>query len=165
MKPSEFIIECKVEDWHINANVMDRTIKEILTRVTLNRSYNVPYLAGYSKDGKTIYIDKDMPKFFKDSKGKKIKTDKYLILHEAIEKSLIDTLGLLYQHAHQIAYRAEQDAVENDKISWKDYNDFMMQWVKEVSDDTTDIPPDLDLTPYEDEHDQKLLKKMIAGNS
>ena len=37
--------------------------------------------------------------------GRRINTDRFLILHEAVEKTLIDHLGLRYLYAHQIATR------------------------------------------------------------
>jgi hypothetical protein len=77
---------------------------------TLDRKHDIPYLAGYSKDGKTIYIDRHMPSSFRYD-GRDINTDRYLILHEEVEKTLIDRLNLHYLHAHQIATRAEQAAV------------------------------------------------------
>lgn len=37
-------------------------------------------------------------------------TSRYLVLHESVEKVLIDELKLHYQHAHQIATQAEEAA-------------------------------------------------------
>ena len=51
-----------------------------------------------------------MPQTFKFG-GRTIDTDRFLILHEEVEKTLIDQLGLHYLHAHQIATRAEEAAV------------------------------------------------------
>ena len=44
------------EDWVISEQMLDRAIDAINRRITLVRTYDVPYLAGYSLDGKTIYI-------------------------------------------------------------------------------------------------------------
>src|SRR6516164_2509876 len=87
----------KIPEWYVSSLVMDR-------------GHDIPYLAGYSINGKTIYIDRHMPKTMKYA-GREIDTDRYLILHEEVEKTLIDQLGLHYLHAHQIASRAEQAAV------------------------------------------------------
>src|SRR5207253_1677930 len=73
-----------------------------------DRHHDVPYLAGYSNDGKTIYIDRHMPRTMK-YRGREIDTDRFLILHEEVENTLIDQLGLHYLHAHQTALRAEGD--------------------------------------------------------
>ena len=72
----------------------------------VDRRHYVPYLAGYSLDGKTIYIDRHMPALFK-FKGGTINTDRFLVLDEEVEKTLIDQLGLYYLHGRQIATRAE----------------------------------------------------------
>ena len=42
-----------------------------------------------------------MPSSFRHY-GRNINTDRHLILHEAVEKTLIDQLNLHYLHAHQI---------------------------------------------------------------
>ncbi len=148
-------------DWHISEMMLDRTIDAIHRRLPVSRKYHVPYVAGYSTDGTTIYIDRDLPQTFTARNGDVIEIDRYLLLHEAVEKSLIDTLGLRYQHAHQIALRAEQAAVRADGVSWAEYDGFMMKFVKEMGDShPSRLPPDLDLKPYIDEHDDELLAEM-----
>jgi hypothetical protein len=150
-------------DWHISELMLDRTIDAIYRRLPVNRKYHVPYLAGYSTDCSQIYIDKDLPPSFVNSDGETVEIDRYLLLHEAVEKSLIDTLGLRYQHAHQVALRAEQAAVRADGVSWHEYDGFMMKFVKEMGDEkVSHIPPDLDLKPYIDEHDTEILEQMRA---
>jgi hypothetical protein len=49
---------------------------------------------------------------------------RFLIVHEAVEKALLDELGLHYLHAHQIALRIERAAVEAEGFAWRDYNAF-----------------------------------------
>jgi hypothetical protein len=81
-----------------------------------------------------------------------------------VEKTLIDQLGLHYQHAHQIATRAEEAAVRADRVSWRAYDRFMQKYVKEMGDERlTRVPENLDLKPYRDEHDVDLLKSMAAS--
>jgi len=129
----------------------------------LDRNHDIPYLAGYSADGKTIYIDRHMPQFFK-FRGRKIDTDRFLILHEEVEKTLIDQLALHYLHAHQIATRAEQAAVRAAGVTWHDYDKFMQKYVKRIGDERlTKVPDDLDTKPYRDEHDDDLLQRMLAS--
>ncbi len=50
---------------------------------------------------------------------KALHIESYLNVHEAMEKSLIDELGLRYFEAHQIALRQEKAAVEADGQSWE----------------------------------------------
>jgi hypothetical protein len=151
-------------EWYVSSLMMDRALDAVVRRAKkIDRNHDIPYLAGYSNDGKTIYIDRHMPKAMK-YQGRDIDTDRYLILHEEVEKTLIDQLNLHYLHAHQIASRAEQAAVRAAGISWRDYDRFMQKHVKVLGHERlTKVPADLDLKPYRDEHDDDLVKRMIAG--
>jgi hypothetical protein len=152
----------KLPEWYISTLMMDRALDAIMRRVkNLDRKHDIPYLAGYSKDGKIIYIDRHMPPMFR-YEGRDINTDRYLILHEEVEKTLIDQLNLHYLHAHQIASRAEQAAVRAAGISWHAYDRFMQDNVKHIGDERlTKVPADLDLKPYRDEHDYELVQRML----
>jgi hypothetical protein len=154
----------KLPEWYVSSLMMDRALDAIVRRVKkLDRSHDIPYLAGYSQDGKTIYIDRHMPRSFR-YRGRQIETDRYLILHEEVEKTLIDQLGLHYLHAHQIATRAEQAAVRAAGVIWRDYDRFMQKYVKRIGDERlTKVPADLDLKPYRDEHDLDLLRRMSGA--
>jgi hypothetical protein len=150
-------------DWFVSSLMLDRALDAILRRVRLDRDHDVPYLAGYSQDGKTIYIDRHLPKTF-TYQGREVAVDRYLIMHEAVEKTLIDELDLHYQHAHQIATRAEEAAVRADRISWREYDRFMQHYIKQVGDERLkNVPKDLDLKPYRDEHDRDLAKRLQAA--
>src|ERR1700726_440609 len=151
----------RMPEWFVSSLMLDRALDAIVRRVKkLDRAHDIPYLAGYSRDGKTIYIDRHMPKLMKLA-GREIDTDRFLILHEEVEKTLIDQLDLHYLHAHQIATRAEEAAVRAAGILWRDYDRFMQKHVKKISDERlTKVPADLDLKPYRDEHDLDLLKRM-----
>lgn len=148
-------------DWFVSSLMMERALDAILRRVKkLDRSHDIPYLAGYSLDGKTIYIDRHLPKSFR-YRGRDIEVDRYLILHEEVEKTLIDQLDLHYLHAHQIATRAEEAAVHADRVAWRAYDRFMQKYVKSIGDERLKkIPDDLDLKPYRDYHDYDLLQRM-----
>jgi hypothetical protein len=151
-------------EWYVSSLMMDRALDAICRRVKkFDRKHDIPYLAGYSLDGKTIYIDRHMPRAFR-YRGRTIETDRFLILHEEVEKTLIDQLGLHYLHAHQIATRAEQAAVRAAGITWRDYDRFMQKYVKRIGDERlTKVPKDLDLKPYRDEHDDDLLRRMLQS--
>jgi len=151
----------KIPDWYVSSLMLDRALDAILRRVKkLDRSHDIPYLAGYSLDGETIYIDRHLPRTMMVER-RRIKVDRYLIMHEEVEKTLIDQLGLHYLHAHQIATRAEEAAVRADGIVWRDYDRFMQKYVKHIGDERLEkVPADLDLKPYRDEHDFDLIKRM-----
>ena len=154
----------RMPEWYVGSLMLDRALDAIVRRVkNLDRQHDVPYLAGYSRDGKIIYIDRHLPKTFR-FRGRDIEVDRYLILHEEVEKTLIDQLGLHYLHAHQIATRAEQAAIRADRIAWRDYDRFMQKYVKRIGDERlSKVPADLDLKPYRDEHDFDLLRRMQAA--
>jgi hypothetical protein len=154
----------RLPEWYVSSLMMDRALDAICRRVkNLDRKHDIPYLAGYSLDGKTIYIDRHMPPSFK-FRGRTINTNRFLILHEEVEKTLIDQLGLHYLHAHQIATRAEEAAVRAAGIEWRAYDRFMQKYVKSIGDERlTKVPKDLDLKPYRDEHDDDLLRRMLKS--
>ena len=153
-----------IPDWYASSLMMERALDAVERRVKkLDRRHDVPYLAGYSNDGKTIYIDRHLPRILK-YRGRDIEVDRYLILHEEVEKTLIDQLGLHYLHAHQIATRAEQAAIRAERVSWRDYDRFMQKYVKRIGDERLDkVPSDLDLKPYRDEHDFDLIQRMVTA--
>ena len=151
----------RMPNWYVSSLMMDRALDAVARRVKkLDRVHDIPYVAGYSKDGKTIYIDRHLPSEM-EYKGRKINTDRFLLLHEEVEKTLIDQLNLHYLHAHQIATRAEEAAVRADGILWRDYDRFMQRFVKSIGDERLQkVPEDLDLRPYRDEHDYDLIVRM-----
>ncbi|HEX6833020.1 MAG TPA: hypothetical protein VF132_05755 [Rudaea sp.] len=147
-------------EWLIGQQMMDHAVKAIRARSHLERGYDIPYLAGYSLDGHTIFIDRHMPKSFV-YRSRKVLTDRFLIVHEAVEKSLIQLLGMHYLHAHQIALHAEQAAVRAEGIKWEAYDAFMQDNIKVIGDESlAKVPSNLDLTPYRDFHDREELQKM-----
>ena len=158
--PVQYHTRLAVPDWYVSGLMLDRALDAILHRVRLDRRHDVPYLAGYSQDGATIYIDRHLPRILM-LRGRKIEVDRYLVLHETVEKTLIDQLGLHYQHAHQIALRAEEAAVLGDHIGWSTYDRFMQRYIKRIGDERlVRVPKDLDLKPYRDEHDRELMGRM-----
>ena len=151
------------DDTLMSGAMLKQAVDAILAWATLDRRHDIPYLAGYSRDGRTIYIDKDLPKSFATRTGTRVAVDRFLILHESVEKSLLDDLGLKYQHAHQIALRAEQAAVKAAGVPWREYDQFMARHIKEADDVIDRLPRDLDIKPYRDEHDIQLLKRMQSA--
>ena len=164
--PSRRAVQKKLRapEWEVSRFMMDRALEAVVRQISkLDRDHDIPYLAGYSKNGKTIYIDRHMPKSF-SFRRRRVKTDRFLILHEAVEKTLMDHLGLRYLHAHQIATRAEQAAVRAAGISWDAYDRFMRMYVKSIGDKRLGkVPRDLDLKPYRDERDNEVLRRIAAA--
>jgi hypothetical protein len=147
-------------DTLLSTKLFLEAVNQIKKRKKLDTSYDIPYLAGYSNDGKTIYIDRHLPSHLTFN-NKNVSIYNFLILHESVEKALIDELGLSYISAHEIAEDTEEDAVEAFGIPLKQYNRFMRQYIKKSDNENIErIPKNLDMTPYIDENDTKLIEKM-----
>lgn len=159
--------------WHVDLNALlaQPLIKHFYERpYRVDRwSWDCPYLAGYTYDAKIIIIDRDMPDGFWNGRTY-VTTDQYLVLHEHVEKTLIDayrawldhhmdttripefqkyfTLDNLYLPAHHVATTAEEYAVRLAGIPLDAYNEFMAKHVKTAeSENLRAIAPDYDLTP------------------
>lgn len=142
----------------ISKKHIDQSIAELLKRITLNRDYWIPYLAGYSKDWKTqatVFIDYRLPaKVYCKAGGHGtpvlIDVTRYLLIHECTEKSLMDDLGMPYILAHNLATGAERTAVEADGYAWDAYTDGLKPWIRRALYQPADqvAPKNLDLRPY-----------------
>src|SRR5436190_6347101 len=154
--------EIRHQSEDIDDHVLLDAVKAIRRRVrTVNRDYDIPYIAGYSVDAQTVFIDRHLPRIFRWL-GKVVRVEPFLVTHEIVEKTLLDELRLHYLHAHQIALRAERDAVKATGISWRAYQGFMKKHGKAIEKEKLErVPGDLDLTPYRDEKDFGLLERLV----
>jgi len=150
----------KSED--IDGAVLLDAVQAIRRRVKIvNREYDIPYIAGYSLDGDTVFIDRHLPKTFRWI-TKTVRVEPFLLTHEIFEKALLDELRLHYLHAHQIAVRAERDAVKAAGVSWWAYQRFVKKYEKPIEKEKlVRVPSQLDLTPYRDEKDFGLLRRLV----
>ena len=151
-------------------SVADRTVGKVFAKRAeteiyklkkVSREFQVPYLAGYSKDRRTLYIDCDSLQGFKD-KGTFVDTDKYLCIHEYVEDSCEDN-GASYNLGHACATLAELGAVADDGVDVDAYNYFMDQEVRKAGarKSYTNLPKNLDLLPYiSAPENRSLLKRM-----
>jgi hypothetical protein len=141
----------------IEGNPQFKTRLARMNAIPIDRSYDIPYLAGYSKDGRKVYFDRHF-----DFKYNGRDISKYIRLHEVVEKAIIDIFNYKYQDAHKYATFFERRAVEDAGINWEDYCKRIDPFIKIVHrEHLKKVPKDLDLTPYQDEHEKKLLNIMI----
>ena len=125
----------------------------------LIKTYDIPYLAGYSKDGKHIYFDRHLKLI--TTPPDSFDVTNYLIIHERVEKALIDVFDYTYETAHAVALRCEYDAVVGDGHDWKKYSDYLKPFIKSAEHEKLEkVPGDLDLTPYEDDNDLDILNRL-----
>jgi len=152
----------KSED--IDDDVLSDAVQAIRRRVrVVNREYDIPYIAGYSVDGRTVFIDRHLPRTFRWLM-RTVRVEPFLLTHEIVEKALLDELRLHYLHAHQIAVRAERDAVQASGVSWWAYQRFMKKHEKHIEEEKLSrVPGALDLTPYRDEKDFSLLQRLVRN--
>src|SRR5215207_6013254 len=95
--------EVRAHSQEVSDEVLNDVVKALRRRVrTIDHSHDIPYVAGYSKDGRTIYIDRHLPRSFR-SWMKRVYVAPFLLTHDLVEKALLDRLRLHYLHAHQIA--------------------------------------------------------------
>jgi hypothetical protein len=127
---------------------------------TLNMSYEIPYLAGYSEDGRTIYIDARLNPILDLNDGRKMNIIKYLFIHELAEKQIMDKKGYQYEYAHQKATGIERDSVESDGYPWDEYQKYALSEVRRLEklDPGVPLPSDLDVKPELDTQDYNLLR-------
>lgn len=159
-------LEAEVITWteEISNGVVNDLVPAALARArTISRDYDIPYVAGYSMDGRTIFIDRHMPKSLAIG-GRRVDTDRFIALHEIVEKALLDQLRFHYLHAHQIALRTEQAAVRAAGIRWRIYDRFTKTNMKLIEHERLKkVPASLDLTPYRDEEDFETLQRLVKG--
>jgi hypothetical protein len=147
---------------------IDAVEKAIRSKVKVVRGVDIPYAAGYSTDGKTVYIDRAVPKTF-DLHGRPCDVTRYLVIHEAVEKALMDALGLPYAYAHALATTCEEKAVQADGYDLAAYNAAWDKIIRTVGSrgKYPDVPKDLDTQAYTQDHDVKDEREMgmIGGKT
>lgn len=141
----------------------DPEVRRLLCRYErLDDTYDLPYLAGYSKDGKVIYIDRHLPEtlsYTHDGKFREYRPRSFLIDHESFEKAVIDALGWRYAHAHEAATGYERRHVMQAGLIWQPYQEAYRPFIKaDEHEKLKRVPADLDLTPYLD--DSALLARL-----
>jgi hypothetical protein len=97
------------EDWMWNDDELKDAEEDLRHGAHFDYDHDIPYTAGYSQDGFTVYIDKEVPQFLKvrslESRTKQIEIDlwKTIGFHETTEKSLEDEpYNLDYQKATSV---------------------------------------------------------------
>lgn len=143
---------------------VDQVLKNPQIRARLARTpkisfaFDIPYLAGYSQDGSTVYIDRHLPARALPIPNRTINVLPFLLVHETVEKAIIDVLKKHYDYAHEVASRAEDRAVREGGYLPGKYNEWLKPYIKaDEVEKLKKVPPDLDLTPYIDSHAIYLL--------
>jgi hypothetical protein len=119
--------------------------------------YDIPYLGGYSRDGATVYIDRDTPAVVRRGKRTYAMRPNGLVggilVHEHWEKTALAAWGLDYEAAHELATHAEHRYVrEQLRIDPSLYEELWRPIIRKAETkfgrSAAQLPPDLDTTPY-----------------
>jgi hypothetical protein len=127
-----------------------------INSIPIIRKFDVPYVAGYSEDARRIYFDRHF-----NTKWKGVDITKFIRIHEWSEKAFLDLFSFDYMQAHKFALHLERMAVKAAGLDWDAYQDHIEPYIKKIGHEQVNVvPPDLDLEPYADEHDMKLLRTL-----
>ncbi|WP_224549891.1 hypothetical protein [Mesorhizobium sp. CA16] len=153
---------------HSSEDISDVVLSDVVSalhrRVKVSHEFDIPYIAGYSRDAKTIYIDRHLPRTIR-WRDKDVRLEPFLVCHEIVEKALLDELRLHYLHAHQIASRIERDAVRGAGLTWRHYQSVIKGHEKAIDEEQLRcVPAELDLTPYKDLKDYPLLRRLVEAS-
>lgn len=123
---------------------------------------DVPYGGGTSQDGKTVYIDRRIPRFH-DVDGKKIDLHEMIAEHEIAEKERMDR-GESYSKAHNEATKIEDADVDHQGISHEDYENLLKPYLDEAKKAAAkeNIPADIEPKPYRDMGETHLIDGAIG---
>lgn len=121
---------------------------------------DVPYAGGTSADGKTVYIDRRIPRFI-EIDGKRIDVHQLIAEHEIREKADMDS-GRGYAESHADALKTEnEDAAKQAGIKPEDYEKAVKPYIDQARKDfdPAKVPTDLERKPYRDMAEEHLLEK------
>lgn len=129
---------------------------------TVDRTHTIPYIAGYNKDGATIYLDRTFPQVMR-LVTRTIEPAQFVVLHERVEKAVLSARDVKYQTAHSdYATKAEHEAMAAQGLTPADIASYDAQMSalgrKIAARKHDDIPADLDTTPYRDTNNMAVLK-------
>lgn len=155
-KPEEIV------RWYSKAWGSQKFRDQLNQKFNVDRTYDIPYLAGYSKSAKTVYVDRHLPISIKIN-GSMVHILSFLIEHERTEKAAIDTMGWDYEQAHKVATYVEHMSLKRKGISPGAYERALDPYIKvDEHERIQRVPADLDLKPYLDSRDERLISHMKA---
>lgn len=125
---------------------------------------DVPYCMGYSEDGTTIYVDRDVPEFYIEPGQQPLAVWRGSgFVHESFEKTILEKYGNEhYQGAHTFATYWENAYVRSRGLDPDKYEAWWKPIIAKIGARKSypRVPADLDLTPYHDSGDAKLIERM-----
>jgi hypothetical protein len=136
----------------------------------IDNTKDIPFGGGSSQNGKTVYIDKDMPtsldvRLIGSEQTRPMPIQKFIAIHEDVERHHMVDLGEPYETAHDHALKTERAAVEAAGFDFNDYQRKVLTEVRKVQykghDPSIKPPEDLVTKPYP--HDEAEFLKRAAA--
>jgi hypothetical protein len=155
--------EWPAQNAELDRRLQDPRVRERLAiEFKVNQSYDVPYLAGISKDNRTLYVDLHFPLTKLRVDGELCNVTDPLWVHECGEKAFIELYGDHYLTAHRLITIIEHRIVTKVMgLDWKLYNDAFEPYLKPVEHEKIRRPPpDLFLRPYIDSGATDLVRDL-----
>ena len=152
----------------LRALVTVEVLNKIAARVacaTVNRQYQVPYIAGISVDGDVIYLSSDVPDMLSDGEHE-FSSIPGVMWHEIAEQIFMLLLGLDYNDAHVLATWVEHLFVTLIlRLDWEGYQAAYVPYISaDEHEELQVVPPDLFMGPYLDAPSD-LLESMRAAQA
>lgn len=101
---------------HVAAALQDPKLQNAILKGAVNRGGHVPYIAGASKSMDVTHIDSNVPRMAVLKDGTKFSTTEPMIMHEQIEKHIMEQLtagGMSDESAYKVAHVAFAEPLEN----------------------------------------------------
>jgi hypothetical protein len=149
----------------LGERMFDRAMRDLRFQALLARGftvsfdYDIPYLGGYSRDGSTIYVDRDTPAEIQRGKQSYPVRPHGLVsgilIHEHWEKTAITAWDFDYEAAHELATHAEHRYAREQLRLEPDLYEALWRPIIRVAEKKLLgrpllLPPDLDMMPYAD---------------
>jgi hypothetical protein len=149
------------------AQALRTALTQLYASSRIDRGFEVPYVAGYDLDaGDYVFVDCAVP-FTIRRGGRTIPVGPLLVIHERVEKAILQDYATIYPSAHQVALRIERAAAKAAGAAWKPYDDFITAISNTISArDHAHVSDRLDLQPYytfEDADNVALVRMIEAG--
>ncbi len=134
--------------------------KQDSSSIKINVDFDIKYNGGYSRDGKTVYIARDLPREM-EIDGKKISILESVGKHHELPEKWLSDDAYEYPYAHETATGIEKEYVESLGIKWERYDEELGKQLHIVyQKKLAKSPKDLDLAPYIYGKDQATLKEI-----
>jgi hypothetical protein len=139
-------------------------------RVAFNNKYEIPFIFGLSADGRTMYFDKNFPRYFRH-RNRMI--DNYTLLKSTeLLRIALKTIGVNPSDSNEVCAKLEQGVVK-EKLGW-DSEKYAMEFLSKYAYDGgqdfhKSLPPDLDVSDIGLNDSQKsemqVLKRYRSGEA